>query len=138
MIKVINIKTSEKIELLDVTNKIQSAIKETKILNGLCALFIPHATAALLINENEPGLIEDFKKTLKLLGNAGQFSGKFLHNQIDNNAAAHIISGLLGTSICLIIEKKALILGPWQKIFFVELDGPREDRKIIVKTIKEK
>jgi len=98
----------------------------------LVLIFVPHSTAAVLLTENESGLKEDWLKVLEKI-----VSGfYFLHNQIDNNADSHILSGLVGQGKTLVIENNKLIHGTWQQIFLVELDGPRT-RKVIVKVLKD-
>ncbi|MFA6272793.1 MAG: secondary thiamine-phosphate synthase enzyme YjbQ, partial [Patescibacteria group bacterium] len=62
----------------------------------------------------------------------------YQHNHIDNNARAHVIASILGTSLTLIIEEGHLVRGKWQNIFFVELDGPRVNREVMVKIFGEK
>ncbi|OGD86903.1 hypothetical protein A2Z23_01405 [Candidatus Curtissbacteria bacterium RBG_16_39_7] len=116
-------------ELLDITEKVEELVSASKISNGLCLIFVPHATAALYLNENEIGLKEDILDFFYKLVPPKAYK----HNLIDNNAQAHILSSLIGTSITLPIEDGRLVRGTWQNIFFVELDGPRAHREVILK-----
>lgn len=128
MVKEFYVSTQKRYELVDITSKVEQLIKESKIENGLILIFVPHSTAAIVLTENESGLKSDWLAVLKKL-----VSGiDFLHNQIDNNADSHIISGLLGQGKILAVENGKMVLGTWQQIFLVELDGPRK-RRIIVK-----
>lgn len=130
MIKEFYVSSQKRYELVDITNKVEQVIKESKIENGLVLIFAPHSTAAIVLTENESGLKKDWLAVLKKL-----VSGiDFLHNQIDNNADSHILSGLLGQGKILAVENGELILGTWQQILLVELDGPKK-RRIIVKII---
>ena len=121
--------TSKKQELIDITDRINSIIKKSKIRNGICNIFAAHATAAIIINENyDPNICLDLLDALnKLIP-----SGIWRHDKIDGNADAHIKSAILGPSETIPIKDGELALGQWQNAMFVELDGPRQDRKIIV------
>ncbi|MFH1749999.1 MAG: secondary thiamine-phosphate synthase enzyme YjbQ [bacterium] len=130
----ITISSRRPIELIDITERVKQIIYNTDITSGLCSLYIPHATAGIIINENEPGLIKDFERELKNL-----FIDKdFEHNRIDNNARSHILSGFIGVNQTIPFQNKKLRLGTWQQIFFVELDGPRSQREIIINLIQDK
>ena len=123
------ISTSKKQELIDITPKINSIIKKSKVKNGLCSVFAVHATAAIIINENyDPNICLDLIDALnKLIP-----SGVWLHDKIDGNADSHIKSAILGPSETIPIKDGKLDLGRWQALMFAELDGPRNNRKIIV------
>lgn len=130
MNKEISISTKARYQLIDVSVQVEEIIRESKIKNGLAFVFTPHSTAAILLTENESGLKQDWLEVLKKI-----VSGfDFLHNQIDDNADSHILSGLIGQGKILAIENSKLIRGTWQQIFLVELDGPRT-RKIMVKCL---
>ena len=124
--------TSKKQELIDITDKIKSIIKKSKVKNGICNIFAAHATAAIIINENyDPNICLDLLDALnKLIP-----SGIWRHDRIDGNADAHIKSAILGPSETIPIKEGHLDLGRWQALIFCELDGPRQDRKIIVTII---
>jgi len=128
VVKTVTFSTDKKIELIDVTGKVSKVLSDSKIDNGLCHLFTPHATAALLINENEEGLKQDFVSSLEKFFPK---SANWRHN-FEQNAPAHQGSSFLGQSLTIPIEAGDLILGTWQRIFFVELDGPRAQRKVVV------
>ena len=124
--------TSKRQELIDITDKINSIIKNSKIKNGLCNVFTAHATAAIIINENcDPDICLDILDALnKLIP-----SGIWRHDKVDGNADAHIKSAIFGPSETIPIKNGELDLGKWQSAMFVELDGPRQDRKIVVTII---
>ena len=126
------ISTSKKQELVDITEKVNSIIKNSKIKNGLCNVFTAHATAAIIINENyDPNICLDLLDSLnKLIP-----SGIWRHDKIDGNADSHIKAAILGPQETIPINNGNLQLGKWQAIQFCELDGPRTDRKIIVTII---
>ena len=121
--------TSKKQELIDITDKINSIIKKSKIKNGICSVFAAHATAAIIINENyDPNICLDLIDALdKLIPR-----GIWRHDRIDGNADSHIKSAMLGPSETIPVKDGKMDLGRWQALQFCELDGPRQDRKIIV------
>ena len=131
----ITLSTSKKQEFIDITSKLNSIIKKSKISSGICNVFATHATAAIIINENyDPNICLDILDALnKLVPN-----GIWLHDKIDGNADAHIKSAMLGPSETIPIKNNALELGTWQSVAFCELDGPRSNRKIIVTIIGDK
>ena len=126
--------TSKKQELIDITGRINAIIKKSKIKNGICSIFAAHATAAIIINENY-----DANVCLDLLDALNKLipSGIWRHDRIDNNADAHIKSAILGPSETIPIKNGKLELGQWQSVAFVELDGPRNSRKIIITIIDD-
>jgi len=132
MLKTINIKTRERFQLIDITSEVEKIVSQAKIREGLCFVFVPYSTAAIILTENESGLKNDWLKILKKLVEGEEFQ----HDQIDNNADSHLLSGLLGQGKVLPVENNRLVRGTWQQIFLVELDGPRM-RRVSVKIIKE-
>lgn len=131
MLSEITISTKNKYQLADLTNKINKLLHKQKIKNGFATIQTPHATVGLFLDEFEKNLNKDFIKTFsKMLPDQ-----KYLHDKIDNNAKAHILSGIYGTNLTLIIRNNQFIIGKFQHIIFAEFDGPRKDRKIIIKFI---
>ena len=132
MLKEFNIITKEKYQLIDITDKIERIVEEAGIKSGLIFIFVPHSTAGLLSTENESGLKQDWLNIFKKI-----VSGiDWFHNKIDDNAESHILSGLIGQGRTLIVEDNKIIMGIWQQIFLVELDGPK-NRRVVVKFITE-
>lgn len=131
MQEIIEISTSKKQELVDITDKVNAMVKKSKINQGLCNIFTTHATAAIVINENaDPNLCFDTIDALNHLIKGGIWK----HDNIDNNAASHIKATMLGPSETIPIKNCSLQLGTWQAISLFELDGPR-NRKIIVQIV---
>jgi secondary thiamine-phosphate synthase enzyme len=129
--KVFKLKTNERIEIKDITSVIQLIVKQSEYKSGIVNIYSKHSTSGITINENEPGLLKDFKAVLEDLI---PFNGNYNHNCIDNNADSHIRSFLIGCSETIPLYDGKLDVGTWQSIFFVELDGPR-NREIIVTVI---
>ena len=129
--EVINIKTSKREEIIDITHDVENIVKNVK--KGIALIYVPHATTAITINENyDPNVCKDFLNFLKKLIP----QGVWLHDRIDANGDAHLKAALIGPSEAIPIENGKLLLGTWQSIMFCEFDGPRE-RKIYVNIIKE-
>lgn len=125
----ITIKTTKHQECIDITNRIHSIIKNSKIQNGICFIYTPHATGGIIINENwDPNIGDDFIDLVTELIP----EGKWRHDRIDNNGASHIKSSLVGPSEFIPIENNQLKLGQWQNIMFTEFDGPRNKRTIYI------
>ncbi|MFP4372403.1 MAG: secondary thiamine-phosphate synthase enzyme YjbQ [Halanaerobium sp.] len=132
MFKKLSIKTNNKVELIDITTKIQNAVKETELESGLLQIHIPHTTAAVTINENaDPDVKADIKKEINKIV---PFDDNYAH--LEGNSAAHIKSSLFGVDQNIIIENRKLLLGTWQGIYFCEFDGPRT-RNIYLKIIAD-
>lgn len=127
-----DIKTTTRTELIDITDRVRAAVKESGIKEGICVISTRHTTSGIIINENERGLRADILEMLETLVPENK---SYAHNQIDNNADSHLRAVLLGNSAVLPLEDGHLVLGTWQSVFFVELDGPR-NRSVNVKIIK--
>lgn len=134
MEKRFSITTEEKIQVVDITNKVERIVRNSAIEEGICTILLPHATAALILEENESGLKQDIKNWVK---ENFPLNKNYKHNRIDNNAHAHLASGFLGQSKTLPIKKGKLVRGAWQNLLLIELDGPRSRRSVIVKIIEE-
>ncbi len=126
-----DIQTTTRTELIDITDRVRAIVKESGIKDGICVISTRHTTSGIIINENERGLRNDILEMLKTLVPDNK---SYAHNSIDNNADAHLRAVLLGNSAVLPIEDGHLVLGTWQSIFFVELDGPR-NRSVTIKII---
>jgi len=125
--------TTRNEEIIDITNQVQNIVKSSKIREGICLVYTPHATAAIIINENwDPSVCEDL---LSSLSRIVPKRANYKHDKVDNNAAAHIKSAMLGPSETLTFKDGKLILGQWQSIMFCEFDGPRQNRRIIVQLL---
>lgn len=117
----INITTSAREQLIDITQEIQSAVSESNIVNGICFVHIAHTTAGLTINENaDPDVVDDI---LLSLDDVVKNLRRFKHGE--GNSTAHVKSSLMGNSVSVPVKDGNLLLGTWQGIYFCEFDGPR-------------
>jgi secondary thiamine-phosphate synthase enzyme len=131
----ITINTTKKQEVIDITKKVSELVKKSKVKSGVCVVFVRHATAAIIVNENyDPNICTDLLNALNKVfpDNAG-----YVHDRVDGNAGAHIKAAVLGPSETIPVENGKLKIGRWQSIMLVELDGPRKDREIEVRIVSE-
>ncbi len=131
MIKELMVKTSSRVELIDITHLVQKVVSEAKIKSGLSTVYVPHTTAGVTINENaDPSVKSDI---ISELNKIIPFDDNYSH--LEGNSAAHIKSSIIGSSETLLVNGGSLILGTWQGIYFCEFDGPR-NRRFMVKLIE--
>ena len=128
---IIAVRTSERNQLVDITDQVQKSVSDAGMSDGLVCVFVPHTTAGVTINENaDPDVPADI---LMELNKIVPFEDRYQHTE--GNSPAHIKSSLIGCSQTLFIESGKLLLGTWQGIFFCELDGPR-NRQVHIKVIR--
>jgi secondary thiamine-phosphate synthase enzyme len=129
--KSFTVRTTGRTEMIDITSRIRAAVKESRIKNGICQVFVPHTTAAVTINENDdPDVPRDILMGLNKL--IPFDDPQYIHSE--RNSDAHIKTSLIGSSEMVIIENSNLVLGTWQAVFFCEFDGPRT-RKVLLKIL---
>ncbi|TDA28053.1 MAG: YjbQ family protein [Archaeoglobi archaeon] len=123
----IELKTRKREEILDITSEVEKLIGES----GIALIYTPHTTASVILNEAESGLLQDILSALERIV---PYNAQYRHNDIDNNATAHIKASLLGNAVVVPFENGKLQLGTWQRVLFVEFDGPRT-RRVVVKEL---
>lgn len=116
----LQVQSAARIDLVDITARVAALLPAGA--EGALVLFTPHTTAALLVNEHEPGLLQDLRAWLERLAPEAE---PYVHNRVDDNADAHLRAVALGPSLVVPVAGGRLALGRWQRIFLVELDGPR-------------
>ena len=127
----LKIDSNKNYEIIDITSQVNNLID---IEQGIISIFSKHSTSAIVVNENEFGLLSDLEF---MLDNIVSDKFSYKHNRIDNNARSHLKSFLLSSSECLPIKNGKLDLGTWQSVFFVELDGPRSNRTVTLTMVGE-
>ncbi len=131
-IKELEFSTEDKFQVIPITSEVASAVRESGIKDGYVLVFAPHATAAVILNEYEPRIASDYVEWIKKCIPPNH---NWRHNEIDNNAHAHIASALIGPSRILPVREGEILRGTWQEILFLELDGPRARRKILIQVM---
>jgi secondary thiamine-phosphate synthase enzyme len=122
------VKTGRKCEFVDITGEVAGKVAESGVKEGVCTVYVPHTTAGVTINENaDPTVRRDILSALDLVVPE---SASYVHSE--GNSPGHIKASLIGSSVSVVIDKGALVLGTWQGVFFCEFDGPRR-RRVFVK-----
>jgi secondary thiamine-phosphate synthase enzyme len=128
MQEIFKVRTRKSQELVDITRSVSEVVARSRQSEAICTVFVRHATAAIIINENaDPGFRQDVVTAMDRLFPPGIWE----HDKVDDNGAAHLKAMILGPSEAVPIRDGRLLLGTWQGIALVECDGPRE-REIVV------
>lgn len=122
MTELLHIKTKHVKEVVDMTEMIQTVIRKANMKEGLCSVFVTHTTAAVTTGEIGEGTEEDFLQIVEEMIPRIQFR----HAHDPSHAWSHMAASILGPSLIIPVSAGSLILGRWQSVMFVELDGPRE------------
>ena len=131
MLTELRIRTTTKREMIDLTARVAEIAARADVAEGLCSVYTPHATAAIVINENDdPNVCVDVLDALDRLIPAGVWR----HDRVDGNGASHIQAAILGPGETIPVRAGKLCLGTWQAVMLVELDGPR-DRRVVVTVV---
>jgi secondary thiamine-phosphate synthase enzyme len=125
----IEVATQRARELVDITAAVRAEVARAAIDNGICALYAQGATAALMVQENDdPNITLDVLDCLDSLAPPGRWR----HDRVDDNGAAHIQAGIVGPSQVIPVRGGQLALSTWQNIFLCDFDGPRRRRTVLV------
>jgi len=131
---IIELTTSTREELIDITDRVRGAVRDSGVRDGICTVYAQGATAAIMIQENwDASVPSDVVNFLRRLIPPGVW----LHDRQDDNGDAHIKAGLVGPSETIPVIDGALGLSRWQGVFFCEFDGPRRDRRIVCTVIPD-
>ncbi len=132
MYQSLEVKSSRRNDMVDITNQVVDFVKKSSVNNGLLVINVLHTTAAVTINENaDPDVKKDILKELnKLIPHNDNYK------HIEGNADAHIKTSLVGSNETIIVKNNRLKLGSWQGIFLCDFDGPRT-RTVIMKLISD-
>ena len=120
---------------LNITSRVEDLVKRSRIKEGLCLVNAMHITAGVYINDDEPGLIQDYDKWLEKLAPHEPVS-QYRHNNGEDNADAHMKRQIMGREVVVAITNGKLDFGPWEQIFYGEFDG-RRNKRVLVKIIGE-
>jgi secondary thiamine-phosphate synthase enzyme len=128
----VRVKTERRTQLVDVTEQVERVVRAAGVASGVCHLYVPHTTAAVMINEHaDPDVATDLEGVFdRLVPHAGPY------RHSEGNSDSHAKAVMVGASQVVFVEDGKLALGRWQGVFFCEFDGPRE-RKIWVKVVGE-
>ena len=125
--------TEKPIDIIDITADVRAALEETGLRQGTVTVLSRHTTACVNINEQEPRLVQDMITFLKRLVPR---DGDYLHNlePIDgrDNAHSHLLGLFMNSTETIPFSEGVMLLGEWQSIFLIELDGPRKERQVLL------
>src|SRR5919206_3363654 len=132
--------THEPIQFVDITDQVVDRVRAARLANGVVTVFSRHTTAAVAIQEDEPLLLEDLRHFLGRLApaqahyrhNDFRIRTQHMHEDESPNGHAHCLQLMIGTSENVPVLDGELLLGTWQRIFLVELDGPRPERELLI------
>ncbi|MDZ4814793.1 MAG: secondary thiamine-phosphate synthase enzyme YjbQ [Verrucomicrobiota bacterium] len=117
-------------QILNITDQVDGAVRESCIQEGLVLVNAMHITASVFINDDESGLHSDFEKWLEKLAPEKPYD-QYAHNGAEDNADAHLKRTIMGREVVVAITKGMLDFGPWEQIFYGEFDGKRKKRVLI-------
>ena len=130
----LSFETRNRVEFLNITSRVEEAVRKSGIKEGLILVNPMHITAAVYVNDAEQGLIQDYREWLERLAPAGK---DYHHHQTgEDNADAHLKRTLMGHQVTMAITNGKLDLGPWEQVYYAEFDGMRR-KKVILKIIGE-
>ncbi len=127
MIHPFTVSTRARTQMVDITDRVESAVRDSKVRSGVAHVFVTHTTAGITINENaDPAVVADLLSALERMvpDSAG-------YRHTEGNSAAHIKASLMGFCKTVPIEEGKLVLGTWQGIYLCEFDGPRARRVVV-------
>jgi secondary thiamine-phosphate synthase enzyme len=137
------VRTQQPIQFLDITDEVAELVRVAGLREGVANVFSRHTTAAVCVQEAEPLLLDDLREFLERSAPAdshyrhNDFRVRTVHMHDDEspNGHSHCLQFLLGTSETVPVMDGELLLGQWQRIFLVELDGPRARREVLIQTV---
>lgn len=134
--KTIKVGTKGELAMVNITGEVEKAVRESKLNDGLAAIFVVGSTAAVTTIEYEPGLLKDFPDMLERVAPKNV---TYEHEQMwhDGNGHSHVRASLVGPSLTVPFTNRELTLGTWQQIVLVELDIRGRERKLTIQTIGE-
>ena len=134
--KYLTINTKTRIDFVNITDDVRKAVQESGIKEGIALVNTMHITSSVFINDNEPGLLQDFRKWLEKLAPM-YLDKRYMHNITgEDNAYSHLWRTIMGRETTIAITKNNLDFGPFESIFYAEFDGMR-DKRVLVKIIGE-
>ena len=122
----------DRMDFENITSQVQELVHKSGVQEGLALVNAMHITASVFINDDEPGLHDDYKQWLESLAPFDASPTRYRHNRTgEDNADAHLKRTLMGHQVMLPITAGTLDLGPWEQVFYAEFDGQRRKRVVI-------
>jgi len=135
--KTLTFQVPARMGFVNITPEVEKAVRESGVEEGLCLVNAMHITASVFINDDEPGLHEDYKRWLEELAPHDPSPTRYHHNRTgEDNADAHHKRQIMGREVVVAITAGKLDFGPWERIFYGEFDG-RRAKRVLIKIIGE-
>jgi secondary thiamine-phosphate synthase enzyme len=135
--KYLTVNVPARMDFVNITEEVAAAVKESGVREGLCLVNAMHITASVFINDNEPGLLDDYKRWLEALAPFDPSPKRYHHNRTgEDNGDAHHKRQVMGREVVVAVTNGKLDFGPWEQIFYGEFDG-RRPKRILIKVIGE-
>jgi len=135
--KILTLDIQARMDFRNITREVEEAVHESGVREGLCLVNAMHITASVFINDDEPGLHEDYKRWLEKLAPFDPSPKVYHHNRTgEDNGDAHHKRQVMGREVVVAITNGELDFGPWEQIFYGEFDGQRRKR-VMIKIIGE-
>jgi len=135
--KYLTMNVPARMDFVNITDEVTAAVKESAVREGLCLVNAMHITASVFINDNEPGLLDDYKRWLEALAPFDPSPKRYHHNRTgEDNGDAHHKRQVMGREVVVAVTNGRLDFGPWEQIFYGEFDG-RRPKRILIKVIGE-
>ena len=133
----ITLNVPSRMDFVNITSEVEKALRASGVKEGLCLVNAMHITASVFINDDEPGLHEDYKRWLEELAPFDASPARYRHNRTgEDNADAHHKRQIMGREVVVAVTAGKLDFGPWEQIFYGEFDGKRSKR-VLIKIIGE-
>jgi secondary thiamine-phosphate synthase enzyme len=135
--KYLTMKVPARMDFVNITDEVAAAVEESGVREGLCLVNAMHITASVFINDNEPGLLDDYKRWLEALAPFDPSPQRYHHNRTgEDNGDAHHKRQVMGREVVVAVTNGKLDFGPWEQIFYGEFDG-RRPKRVLIKVIGE-
>ena len=133
--KYLTMNVPARMDFVNITDDVAATVKESGVREGLCLVNAMHITASVFINDNEPGLLDDYKRWLEALAPFDPSPRRYHHNRTgEENGDAHHKRQVMGREVVVAVTNGKLDFGPWEQIFYGEFDG-RRPKRILIKVI---
>lgn len=127
----------ERVGFVNITKQVADVVRKSGVQEGMVLCNAMHITASVFINDDEPGLHQDYRKWLEGLAPFDASPQRYAHNRTgEDNADAHMKRQIMGREVVVAVTKGKLDFGPWEQIFYGEFDG-RRPKRVLVKVIGE-
>ncbi|MGO9450680.1 MAG: secondary thiamine-phosphate synthase enzyme YjbQ [Candidatus Binataceae bacterium] len=135
--KYLTMNVTARMDFVNITDEVIIAVEESGVREGLCLVNAMHITASVFINDDEPGLHEDYKRWLETLAPFDPSPKRYHHNRTgEDNGDAHHKRQVMGREVVVAVTNGKLDFGPWEQIFYGEFDG-RRPKRVLIKVIGE-